>query len=40
MYLNNRPEQDAAVAFLKRMTARMGWQTSHIISDLEEQWQV
>ena len=40
MYLNNREEQDAAVEFLKWMTKRMGWQTSHIVRDLEEQWQV
>jgi hypothetical protein len=39
MYLNNRAEQDAAIEFLRRMTKRMGWQTSHIIRDLEEQWQ-
>ncbi|KIX94671.1 uncharacterized protein Z520_09717 [Fonsecaea multimorphosa CBS 102226] len=39
MYLNNRDEQEAAVNFLEQMTRRMGWQTSHIIRDLREQWQ-
>ncbi|OQV01499.1 hypothetical protein CLAIMM_06846 [Cladophialophora immunda] len=40
MYLNNRDEQEAAVGFLEQMTQRMGWQTSHIIRDLKEQWQI
>jgi len=40
MYLNSREEQGAAVDFLKQMTQRIGWQTSHIIKDLEEQWQM
>ncbi|KIX10229.1 uncharacterized protein Z518_01310 [Rhinocladiella mackenziei CBS 650.93] len=38
MYLNNQEEQDAAVDFLMKMNARMGWQTSHIIRDLKEHW--
>ncbi|EXJ53542.1 uncharacterized protein A1O5_13213 [Cladophialophora psammophila CBS 110553] len=40
MYLNNREEQEAAVSFLEQMTRRMGWQTSHIIRGLKEQWQI
>ncbi|KIV82255.1 hypothetical protein PV11_04378 [Exophiala sideris] len=38
MYLTDQAEQDAVVEFLVKMNRRMGWQTSHIVQNLQEQW--
>ncbi|EON61118.1 hypothetical protein W97_00329 [Coniosporium apollinis CBS 100218] len=39
-YLTDPIEREGAVDFLARMQRQMGWHTSHIISNLREQWQL
>lgn len=37
-HLSQPEEQQAAVEFLLKMHAKIGWRTSHIIQSLQEQW--
>ncbi|EXJ92209.1 hypothetical protein A1O3_00759 [Capronia epimyces CBS 606.96] len=40
MYLTDPREQEAALDFLTRLKTQMGWQTAHILRDLQEQWRM